>query len=48
LKMEKLLVMRDKTVILRLLIKDLTRLLVVDIMFKVIIMQFYLFVKDIG
>ena len=46
--MEKLLVMRDKTVILRLLIKDLTRLLVVDIMFKVIIMQFYLFVKDIG
>ena len=48
MKMEKLLVMRDKTVILRLLIKDLTKLLVVDIMFKVIIMQFYLFVKDIG
>ena len=46
--MEKLLVMRDKTVILRFLIKDLTKLLVVDIMFKVIIMQFYLFVKDIG
>jgi len=46
--MEKLLFMRDKTVILRLLIKDLTKLLVVDIMFKVIIMQFYLFVKDIG
>ena len=46
--MEKLLVMRDKTVILRLLIKDLTKLLVVDIMSKVIIMQFYLFVKDIG
>ena len=46
--MEKLLVMHDKTVILRLLIKDLTKLLVVDIMSKVIIMQFYLFVKDIG
>ena len=48
MKTEKLLVMRDKTVILRLLIKDLTKLLVVDIMSKVIIMQFYLFVKDIG
>ncbi len=48
MKMEKLLVMRDKTVILRLLIKDLTKLLVVDIMFKVIIMQIYIDYENVG